>query len=279
MLDPRAVLRRYGIRPSKGLGQNFLIQGSIMERTVEASDISSDDVVLEVGPGVGVLTRLLAERARHVVAVELDDRLIPVLESELGSCENVTIVHNDILAINPAEIVPMDEGLHYKVVANLPYYITSAVLRHLLEAELVPEQLTVMVQREVAQRIVAVPGNMSLLALSVQVYGKPRLALHVPAASFYPAPKVDSAVLVITSHPQPLVSVDERERFFKVARAGFGQKRKQLHNALASNLPCDDQIARQALQAAGLPAAIRAQKLDIAEWLALATELHTLGCC
>ena len=197
LLDPRAVLRRYGIRPSKGLGQNFLIQGSIMERTVEASDISSDDVVLEVGPGVGVLTRLLAERARHVVAVELDDRLIPVLESELGSCENVTIVHNDILAINPAEIVPMDEGLHYKVVANLPYYITSAVLRHLLEAELVPEQLTVMVQREVAQRIVAVPGNMSLLALSVQVYGKPRLALHVPAAAFYPAPKVDSAVLVI----------------------------------------------------------------------------------
>lgn len=271
-----SILKRYGIRPSKGLGQNFLVDEQILERILAASDLSASDVVLEIGPGLGLLTRRIAERVASVVAVELDRKLLTVLSEVLRDCANVHIVQGDILALDPLKTLEDALGLgsatplRYKVVANLPYYITSSALRHLLSARVRPEQMTIMLQREVAERIVAAPGNMSVLAISVQVYGSPEIAFRVPRGAFYPQPKVESAVLRVRTYPQPRVPEEELARFFRVVNAGFAQRRKQLHNSLghALNLPQDHVLA--ALADAHIAPGRRAQTLTIAEWAALA---------
>lgn len=269
-----ATLRHYGIRPSKGLGQNFLIDRGTLEQIVATAGLTRADTVLEVGPGVGVLTRRLAKAAGRVVAVELDARMVAILDETLADLPNVDVVAGDILEIDPAVAVAAGgETPDYRVVANLPYYITSAALRHLLEAPVRPRALTVMVQYEVAQRIVATPGDLSLLAISVQVYGEPQLAFRVPAAAFYPVPKVDSAVLQVAVYSQPLVPEAELPRFFRVVNAGFGQKRKQVHNSLSSNLALPRETVLAALEAAGVDPQRRPQTLAIAEWAALARAL------
>ncbi len=273
-MDVMAVLRRYGIRPSKGLGQNFLVDRGALERIVATAGLTRADTVLEVGPGVGVLTRLLARAAGRVVAVELDARMVSILGETLADLPNVEVVAGDILEVDPAAVVANGgEAPDYRVVANLPYYITSAALRHLLEARVRPQTLTVMVQYEVAQRIVAAPGDLSLLAISVQVYGEPHLAFRVPAAAFYPAPKVDSAVLQVAVHPRPLIPEAELPRFFRVVNAGFGQKRKQVHNSLSHNLALPREAVLAALERAGISPDRRPQTLSIAEWAALARAL------
>jgi 16S rRNA (adenine1518-N6/adenine1519-N6)-dimethyltransferase len=177
------LLRRYGLRPDKSLGQNFLIDEAALLHVVDAAGIEAEDEVLEIGPGLGGLTRYLAGRACQVVAVEIDGDLLPPLREVLASCPNVRLVHGDILALDPAELM-ISPG--YLVVANIPYYITSALIRHLLEARTRPRRLVLTVQREVAERITAAPGDMSLLALSVQLYGQPRVVAHIPAGAFYP---------------------------------------------------------------------------------------------
>lgn len=274
MSDALSILKRYGIRPSKGLGQNFLVDAGHMARIVATAGLSRGDTVLEVGPGVGLLTRRLAEQAGRVVAVELDHRMVAILDETLADLPNVEIVSGDILEVDPRQLLSSGEQLPaYRVVANLPYYITSAVLRHLLEASAPPVALTVMVQYEVAQRIVAAPGDLSLLAISVQVFGQPRLAFRVPAGAFYPQPKVDSAVLQIELYPEPRVPRNELARFFRVVHAGFGQKRKQVRNSLAANLALTREDVTAALAAAAVSPDRRPQTLTIDEWLALSRAL------
>lgn len=278
--DVRELLARWGLRPEKGLGQNFLVDQTILERIVEAAALTDEDVVLEIGAGPGTLTSRLARRAGYVVAVELDRRFIPVLQSVLQDFNNVTLVQGDILALDPAALALKAAGgrtsAGYKVVANLPYYITSAVLRHLLEASPPPASIVVTVQREVAQRIVAAPGEMSLLSVSVQLYGQPRLLFRIKPGSFYPPPEVESAVVHIVPHTTPPVQIADTRAFFRVVRAGFSQRRKQLHNALAAGLGASPDEVALRLKEAGVDPSRRAQSLSLREWATVVGALEGL---
>lgn len=261
------VLRRHGLHLKKGLGQNFLADPVHLARIVDAAELDATDVALEIGPGVGTLTARLAQRAGRVVAVELDGALLPVLSETLAGYSNVTVVQGDILALDPAALV---DGQPYKVAANLPYYITSAAIRHLLTAARAPDLVVLTVQREVAQRIVARPPDMSLLAVSVQYYAAPELVARIPAGAFYPPPKVDSAVVRLRRHPAPPVDAPSDKVFFDVARAGFSQRRKQLRNSLGSGLGLGGNEAERLLTRAGIDPTRRAETLTLAEWAAIA---------
>jgi 16S rRNA (adenine1518-N6/adenine1519-N6)-dimethyltransferase len=266
-MDVRQLLKQYNLRPSKGLGQNFLVDQTMLNRIVAAAELAPDDVVLEIGAGVGTLTEQLARDAGHVVAVELDRRLMPILQSTLAGFDNVTLIQGDILALDPAScFLPPASCLQYKVVANLPYYITSAVLRHLLEASLKPRRMVVTMQREVAERIVAKPGQMSLLAVSVQFYGRPQLLFRIKPGSFYPSPGVESAVVRVDLHATPPALVEDTGAFFRVVRAGFAQRRKQLRNALAAGLRQSPHEVAAKLGAIGVDPRLRAQALSLEQW-------------
>jgi 16S rRNA (adenine1518-N6/adenine1519-N6)-dimethyltransferase len=262
-LDAEALLRRHGLRAHKGLGQNFLQDPSALEAIVSAAEILPTDTVLEIGPGLGSLTRYLAVAAQEVVAVELDQNLLPPLKVVLSSQKNVRLIHGDILKLSPGDLIA-EQG--YLVVANIPYYITSAVIRHLLESDRKPRRIVLTVQKEVARRICARPGDLSLLALSVQVYGQPHIAADIPAEAFFPVPKVDSAVLVIDIYPSPLIEEKSREAFFKLIKAGFSQKRKTLRNSLSSGLRISPVEAADLLGRANIDPQRRAESLDLAEW-------------
>jgi 16S rRNA (adenine1518-N6/adenine1519-N6)-dimethyltransferase len=263
LLNAPDLLRRYGLRPDKSLGQNFLIDEPALRRVVAAAAIEPGDEVLEIGPGLGGLTRHLAACARQVVAVELDGGLLPPLREVLSSHPNVLLVQGDILALDPASLMTSPG---YLVVANIPYYITSALIRHLVEASIRPRRMVLTVQREVAERITAAPGDLSLLALSVQLYGQPRVVSHIPAEAFYPAPKVDSAVIRVDLLPEPRLPAAQIPDFFRLAKAGFSQKRKMLRNALSGGLACPPAQAEQLLRAAGIDPQRRAETLSLEEW-------------
>ena len=269
------------VKAKKSLGQNFLNDPHYLQRIVDAAELQPTDLVLEIGPGQGSLTRELAARAAGVVAVELDDRLITPLRAAFATqFQRVQIIHGDILELDPPALidqlaanmagqgVTLADGAAYKVVANLPYYITSAVLRQLLEARRPPTRAVVLVQLEVAQRICAEPGDLSLLAVSIQYYARPQMVDRVPAGAFRPVPKVDSAILRLDVHPQPIVDVPA-EPFFTVVRAGFGQKRKQLLNSLTAGLARPKAEISAALECAGIDPMRRAETLALAEWAAL----------
>ena len=260
-LDVPALLHQYGLRPSKKLGQNFLQDEQALRKIAEIADIQEQDTVLEIGPGLGGLTRHLARTARQVVAVELDLGLFAALQAVLAPYPNVRLIHADILKLRPADLIAAPD---YLVVANIPYYITSALLRHLLAESPRPRRLVLTVQEEVAERICAEPGDMSLLALSVQVYGKTEIAARIPAAAFYPAPTVNSAVVSINIYPEPLIPYPRLDTFFRLAKAGFGQKRKTLRNALSAIMPREK--AEQTLLAAGIDPQRRAETLSLNEW-------------
>jgi 16S rRNA (adenine1518-N6/adenine1519-N6)-dimethyltransferase len=265
LAETRRLLRQSDLRARKGLGQHFLIDGGVLETVIAAAELDSDDLVVEVGPGLGILTRELAQRAGGVVAIELDDKLAALLEKTLASFNNVTIVNGDVLKIEPKGLV---KGRNYKVVANLPYYITSPALRHFLEAEAKPQTMVVMVQKEVAEAIAAKPGDMSLLSVGIQFYGEPKIITSVPAESFYPAPEVSSAILKINVYPKPVVDVDEKG-FFDTVRAGFAAPRKQLANSLAKGLGWEKSAVLPFLQKARVYPQRRAETLSIAEWAEL----------
>jgi 16S rRNA (adenine1518-N6/adenine1519-N6)-dimethyltransferase len=212
-----------------------------------------------------VLTGELAGKAGRVIAVELDDRLADILRQRLASAGNVTVVNGDILKLEPSALVG-DKPIEYKVVANLPYYITSAVIRHFLEASLKPRLMVVMVQKEVAEAIVAEPGRMSLLSISVQFYGEPEIVSHVPARCFYPSPEVDSAILRINVYPRPVIDVKDTDGFFKLVRAGFTAPRKQLANSLAQGLKLPKAEVLPLLEEAGIMYKRRAETLSLEEW-------------
>jgi len=272
-LNVPQLLRQYGLRPDKRLGQNFLVSPAGLQKVVAAAGLTADDAVLEIGPGVGSLTVLLARQVRRVVAVELDERLRPPLEAVLRPYPQVTLVFGDILKQDVAALMGHTP---YKVVANIPYYITSAVIRHLLEAHTRPERLVLTVQREVAERIVARPPRMSLLALSVQVFGEARLAARLPAGAFYPRPQVDSAVVRVDMTP-PRVPEARLDAFFRLAKAGFAQRRKTLRNALAAGLGWPTTQALALLEAAGIDARRRAETLSLEEWAALTAAYAALS--
>lgn len=267
------LLKKYGLRPKKGLGQNFLVDETALRRVVSAADLGAGEAVLEIGPGLGGLTRHLAAAAQRVVAVEIDGQLIPPLREVLAPFDNVQLIHNDILELDP-DILIADTP--YLVVANIPYYITSAIIRHLLEANTPPQRIVLTVQREVAERICAAPGELSLLALSVQVYGLPYIAARIPAGAFYPSPKVDSAVVRMDIFPAPKIPADALDVFFRLAKAGFGQKRKTLNNALASGMGWPKQKTQALLEAAAIDPQRRAETLSMDEWRTLTLKVATV---
>ena len=283
----RNLLSAHNMRPSKSFGQHLLIDRSVLERIVEAAEIDATDQVLEVGAGTGVLTRELAKRARRVVAVELERDMLALLAETTRSYMNVELLARNLLFVDPVQVFGQAP---YKLVANLPYYITAPTFRHFLESANPPGLLVVMVQYEVAQRIVAGPGDLSLLGVSVQFYGQPRIIARVPAHAFYPAPKVDSAILRVDVRPQtrllesaaaragsifPLTQ-QERNSFFRVVQAGFSGKRKQLHNALAHGLHRKNEEVHAWLSRANIDPSRRAETLSIEEWLGVWREVEGL---
>lgn len=257
------LLRQYGVHPSKGLGQNFLQENTALQNVVAAADLKPGDAVLEIGPGLGSLTRYLALAAGSVTAVELDADLFPPLRQVLSPYPNVRLIQGDILQLFPADLMG-SEG--YVVVANIPYYITSAVIRHLLENKPLPRSLVLTLQREVAIRMCAGPGDMSLLALSVQVYGHPEIAGQIPAECFYPTPKVDLAIVRIDVYPQPVIPPSSLVRFFQLIKAGYSQKRKTLRNSLSAGLRLPASAAEAMLSGAGIDPRRRAETLSLEEW-------------
>ena len=273
-LDIHPLMNEFGIRPKKSLGQNFLVEPAGLRKVIEAAGVQKDDQVLEIGAGLGSLTVLLAQAARSVVAVEIDRELIPPLQKALEKYPNVQVVHGDIL-----RQIPDTLGLEarYLVVANIPYYISSAILRHLLTAKQKPARMILTVQKEVAERVCAKEGKHSLLSLSVQVFGNPRLAGIIPAGSFLPAPEVDSAVLVIDLLAQPAIPEEDLDRFFSLAKAGFSQKRKTLRNSLSGGLRISTQEAETLLANAGLDPMLRAEALSLEAWGSLVKAFKILS--
>jgi 16S rRNA (adenine1518-N6/adenine1519-N6)-dimethyltransferase len=269
-LNASALLKRYDLRAHKGLGQNFLQDPLALEKIVSVAEIQSSDTVLEIGPGLGSLTRYLAISAKEVVAVELDENLLLPLKAILTPYPNIRLIHGDILKLSPKDLNLEND---YIVVANIPYYITSAVIRQLLESESKPRRIVLTLQKEVAQRICAEPGDMSLLALSVQVYGKPRIAAHIPANAFFPAPKIDSAVLIVDIYSSPQIKKELITTFFKLIKAGFSQKRKTLRNSLSSGLHISPAEAANLLTRMNIDPQRRAETLSIEEWEKLSETL------
>jgi len=276
--EARGLMSRYGLRARKGLGQHFLVDKRVLHRVVSAADLAPEDTVIEVGPGLGVLTRALAKRAAKVIAVEADGRLASALSEVMSTADNVSIIESDILQTEPTSLLDsagVGPGLpRYKVVANIPYYITSPILRHFLEASLKPSMMILMVQKEVGEAITAQPGAMSLLAVSVQFYGKPTIVGHVPARSFYPPPKVDSVILRVKPYEEPPIEVSQSSKFFAVVRAGFSAPRKQLRNSLAQGLGIPPPQAAILLERASIDPRRRAETLDLQEWARLSEERH-----
>ncbi len=264
----RCLLQRHGARPQKAFGQYWLEDRQALERIVAAAELSPGAAALEVGAGMGVLTVALARAVGpggRVVAVEIERDVLAILREVTTSLGNVEIVPRNLLEVEPRDLF---QGTPYTLVANLPYYITASALRHFLECAQPPVRMVVLVQQEVAERLTATPGNLSLLGVSVQFYGQPRLIARVPASSFYPPPRVDSAIVHINVYERPPLALEgaARERFFQLVRAGFGQKRKTLRNALMLGLNQPAPVVEGWLSAAGIDARRRAETLSLEEW-------------
>jgi 16S rRNA (adenine1518-N6/adenine1519-N6)-dimethyltransferase len=263
----KSLLRQYGLKARKSLGQHFLIDGAILGIIIEAAELSSKETVIEVGPGLGILTRELARRAGSVIAVEIDAELASLLQRQLASLSNLRVVNTDILKVRLSQL--LGGKTDYKVVANLPYYITSPVLRYFVEGSPKPSLMVIMVQKEVGEAIVAGPGKMSLLAVSLQMYSKPKIVSYVPAQSFYPQPKVDSVILRFDMLAEPAVKVADINSFFEVVKCGFSSPRKQIHNSLAHSLRMKASEVAPLLKQADIDPQRRAETLSLEEWAGL----------
>lgn len=274
-----AVLQKYGFNFQKKFGQNFLIDGRILDQIMDAAEITEDDCVLEIGPGIGTMTQLLCERARHVVAVEIDSNLIPILEDTLSSYSNVTVIHGDILKVDIQALVDeYNEGKPIKVVANLPYYITTPIIMGLFEIHVPLKSITIMVQKEVADRMKVGPGtkDYGALSLAVQYYAEPKVMVHVPANCFMPRPNVDSTVIRLTRHDHQIVDVEDEKYLFAVIRASFNQRRKTLANGLtnAGNLGVTREMVQETLEEMGQSATVRGEQLSLEQFADLSNRLY-----
>lgn len=267
----RQLLRQFGFKPRKSLGQHFLVDEAVLERILSAAELSPGDIVVEIGAGLGILTEGLAKQRARVIAVELDAKLVALLKKRLAGFPDVKIVHADILKITPGQLLrdnlpASDLARGYKVIANLPYYITSPVLSHFLEAEPRPSRMVLMVQKEVGEAIAAAPGKMRSLSVKAQFYSKPAIVSYVPAASFYPAPKVDSVILRLDVYRQPPIEVSDVAGFFDIVMYGFRSPRKQIRNSLAHSLEMPSVQVASLLDKAGIEAKRRAETLSLEEW-------------
>ncbi len=260
----KSFLQQSHLRPKDYLGQNFLVDEEALEKIIEAADLKSTDTVLEVGPGLGVLTAELAQRVGKLIAVEKDRNIIPILRKHMKRFENVEIYQEDILRFHAVQFISGD----YKVVANIPYYLTSKLLQHFLELDNPPKLLVLMVQKEVGERVIAAAGELSVLGISVQIYATPEIIHQVSKNSFWPVPKVDSVILKITPHNN-YPEITDKKIFFRLIKLAFAGKRKQIHNTLTNglNLP-KDQIL-EILKKAGIDPTTRPQDLGIGEWIKL----------
>ncbi len=256
------LLKRYNIYPSKILGQNFLISKGVLEKILAAANLKSKDVVLEIGPGIGTLTKELAKKVKRVIAIEKDSKMIKILKETLRDLKNIEVIQEDILKYDFKFQVP------YKIVANLPYYITSPVLRKFLESDFKPKEMILMVQKEVAQRIVALTPDMNLLAISVQFFAKPEIISFVSKNCFWPQPKVDSAIIKISQIGMDLPPI-ETNLFFKIVRAGFAQPRKQLVNSLSNGLKLEKEKVRKWLKENRIKPERRPETLTVKDWIKL----------
>ncbi|AKM84964.1 MAG: dimethyladenosine transferase, 16S rRNA (adenine1518-N6/adenine1519-N6)-dimethyltransferase [candidate division Kazan bacterium GW2011_GWA1_50_15] len=279
----KSLLTHYNLTAQKSLGQHFLIDAGALRTMLEAADLSKNDFVVEVGPGFGVLTLPVAERAGRVLAVETDKKLISILKALSSGTPNIDLLPANVLKLESRQLHDryrqwsrVKSGrTRYKLVSNLPYYITSPILKQFLETSYRPDLIVVMVQREVAERIAAKPGEMSLLSVSVQFFGQPEIVRTVTKQSFWPKPEVDSAILKITPHPKLPWDVDDVRFFFRMVKAGFGERRKQLHNSLSGGLHIDDKLARNLLAGAGIDPKTRAQDLSVERWVKLYRQLKS----
>jgi len=273
----KELLTHYNLSAQKSLGQHFLVDAGALRTMLEAAELGKGDFVVEVGPGFGVLTFPVAERAGRVLAIETDKRIIGILKALGSGVPNVDLLPANILRLNSQLLhdryrvwSKVKTGrTHYKLVSNLPYYITSPILKQFLETNHRPDLIVVMVQKEVAERIVARPGEMSILAVSIQFFGRPELVRTVPRGSFWPKPEVDSAILKITPYQKLPYDIDDVRLFFRIVKAGFGERRKQLHNSIGGGLNLDDKVARNLLAGAGIDPKDRAQDLALAQWVKL----------
>lgn len=277
------IIKKYGFGFQKRFGQNFLIDGNVVEKIVREAGITKDDFVLEIGPGIGTMTQILCENAREVAAVEIDKNLIPILAETLAPYDNVTVINEDILKVDVRKLAEeKNDGRPIKVVANLPYYITTPIIMGLFESHVPLESITIMVQKEVAQRMQVGPGtkDYGALSLAVQFYADAQIVLKVPASCFMPRPNVDSAVIKLVRHEDAPVKVKDEQFMFRVIRAAFNQRRKTLANSLAnsselngSEHACTREDVTTALEAMGLPAGIRGEALTLAQFGELADRL------
>lgn len=254
------VLKMFGARPNADLGQNFLIEEKYLDTILEAAEPLENEKVLEVGPGMGVLTKQLAKRSKEVLALEIDPRMVEIVKMACLKCTNLTVRTQDVRSFDPTDLGP------YKVVANLPYYLTSFILRKFLEEKNKPKEMVLLVQKEVAQKVVATAPRMSLLSVSVQFYGSPKLVEIVPRDAFYPTPQVDSAILKIQTYRTPLFPDVNPEKFFNLVRAGFSEKRKQLANSLSTYSPFTKEELIQRLKQVDIDPERRAETLTLEEW-------------
>ncbi|MBR1770396.1 MAG: 16S rRNA (adenine(1518)-N(6)/adenine(1519)-N(6))-dimethyltransferase RsmA [Lachnospiraceae bacterium] len=272
------ILQKYRFRFQKKYGQNFLIDTSVLDRIIAAAQITKEDCVLEIGPGIGTMTQYLAEAAREVVAVEIDPSLIPILKDTLSAYDNVTVINDDILKVDINRIAAeKNGGKLMKVVANLPYYITTPIIMGLFEEHVPLESITIMVQKEVADRMQVGPGtkDYGALSLAVQYYAKPEIVANVPPNCFIPRPNVGSAVIRLTRYAQPPVQVKDEQKMFALIRASFNQRRKTLVNGLgnAANLPYSKEQVAAALENMGLLPTVRGETLTLAQFAELSDRL------
>ena len=268
------VLQKYGFVFQKRFGQNFLIDTHVLEKIIRASEITKDDFVLEIGPGIGTMTQYLADSARAVTAVEIDDALIPILQDTLKDWDNVNIIHGDILKTDIQKIADeKNQGKAIKVVANLPYYITTPIIMGLFESHVPVESITVMVQKEVADRMQTGPGSKDYgaLSLAVQYYAEPEIVANVPPNCFMPRPKVGSAVIRLKRHKEPPVQVQDEKLMFRLIRASFNQRRTTMANGLkkSQELNYTKEQVESAISACGLPLNIRGEALSLEQFAAL----------
>lgn len=274
--ETRDLIGRHGVRPTKSLGQNFLVDDNVLAKIAAQGDLDASDLVIEVGPGLGALTRHLAAKAGRVVAVEIDRHLLPALDEALGGLPNVRIVHADILDCDPASLAEGWTG-RVKVVANLPYYVTTPIVMKFLEEFPACSRMVLLVQKEVADRMAARPGTKDYgsLSVAVQYFAAPRRAFSVPPSCFLPAPEVDSSVVVLDVRPEPPVALADRALFFAVVRAAFGQRRKTLHNALGSSglVPGGRSALAGMIAEMGLPPAVRGEALGMEQFAQLANRI------
>ena len=276
--ETAGVLVRHDFHFQKKYGQNFLIDPHVLEKIMDGAGIGAEDFVLEIGPGIGTMTQYLAERAGRVLAVEIDDKLIPILKDTLSEYDNVTVLHQDILKTDLAGIIQeQNKGNPIKVVANLPYYITTPILMALLEQKIPLESITVMVQKEVAERMQAEPGTKEYgaLSLAVQYYTRPEIIAYVPPNCFMPRPKVGSSVIRLIRYEEPLVKVKDEKAMFATVRAAFNQRRKTLVNALAGGGIAEKEKTLKALEVMGLDEKVRGERLSVEQFARLSELLFT----